>query len=119
ENENKDTKFKFPVGRDMGELSGFTGIPNRFLLMIPLLKLTSSEISIMLILYRITIGYWKQSRPIKQVELMRYAAVSKCTVINSLKRLNALGLITYKNGTVTVNDIDGWDIDLARSGKTT
>ena len=111
--EAKKEKFKFPVRKGLGELSGFTGIPNRFLIILARMKLTPTEFSMMLILYRLTIGYWKESKRIKQVTLMRYLGVSKTSVSNSLNNLSRLGIITYKGGFVTMHDVEDWNFDLA------
>ena len=110
--ENNEKKFKFPVGKGLGELSGFTGVPNRFLVILARMKLTPTELSMMLILYRVTIGYWRQSKKIKQVALMRYLGVSKTSVSNSLNNLSRLGIITYKGGIVTMHDVENWNLDL-------
>jgi phage replication O-like protein O len=111
--EAKEEKFEFPVSKGLGELSGFTGIPNRFLIILARMKLTPTELSMMLILYRVTIGYWRNSKRIKQITLMRYLGVSKTSVSNALNNLNRLGIITYKGGIMTVHDVENWNLDLA------
>ena len=113
EGEKKEKRFQFDVWKGKGELSGFTQIPNRFLLVLPTLKLTRTELSLLLVMYRWTLGYGKKSKSITQATLMEHLDVSKVSVSNALKSLSGLGIITYNKGCITVHDLDEWNLDLA------
>ncbi|SIO36579.1 replication protein [Halodesulfovibrio marinisediminis] len=109
----KEKRFNFEVWSGKGELSGFTQIPNRLLLLLPALKLTKTELGLLLVIYRLTLGYGKKSKSVTQAALMEYLDVSKVSVSNALKSLNGLGIITYKKGCITVHDTHEWNLDLA------
>jgi phage replication O-like protein O len=106
------SRFTFPMWERKGELSGFTQIPNRFLLAIPKLKLAPTEVNLLLVLYRLTLGYGKKSRAIKQVKLMEYLDVSKVSVSKAIKNLKGLGVISYQSGIISLHDVDEWNFEL-------